>query len=70
MDTVGSRVQSLALDEQIVVLARLAQDRAENGLFAPKDIDGLCDEIGLPRPRDVADPAAARIFRKVEELLV
>jgi NitT/TauT family transport system ATP-binding protein len=27
-------------------------------------------EVGLPRPRDIADPAAAKIFRKVEELLV
>jgi NitT/TauT family transport system ATP-binding protein len=27
-------------------------------------------EVKLPRPRDIADPAAATIFRKVEELLV
>ncbi len=27
-------------------------------------------EVRLPRPRDIADPAAAKIFRKVEELLV
>jgi len=27
-------------------------------------------DVKLPRPRDIADPAAATIFRKVEELLV
>ena len=27
-------------------------------------------DVKLPRPRDIADPAAAKIFRKVEELLV
>jgi NitT/TauT family transport system ATP-binding protein len=27
-------------------------------------------DVKLPRPRDLADPAAAKIFRKVEELLV
>jgi NitT/TauT family transport system ATP-binding protein len=27
-------------------------------------------DVNLPRPRDIADPAAAKIFRKVEELLV
>jgi NitT/TauT family transport system ATP-binding protein len=27
-------------------------------------------DVRLPRPRDIADPAAAKIFRKVEELLV
>jgi NitT/TauT family transport system ATP-binding protein len=27
-------------------------------------------EVKLPRPREIADPAAASIFRKVEELLV
>jgi NitT/TauT family transport system ATP-binding protein len=27
-------------------------------------------DVTLPRPRDIADPAAAKIFRKVEELLV
>jgi NitT/TauT family transport system ATP-binding protein len=27
-------------------------------------------DVKLPRPREIADPAAAKIFRKVEELLV
>jgi NitT/TauT family transport system ATP-binding protein len=27
-------------------------------------------EVALPRPRDLADPSAARIFKRVEELLV
>ena len=32
----------------------------------------ICEviDVKLPRPRDLADPAAAKIFRKVEDLLV
>ncbi len=50
MDSIGSRIQNLALSEQVLVLGRLAQHRAEAGVFAPAQVDDLFDEIGLPRP--------------------
>lgn len=50
MDSVGSRVQNLAVADRVLVMARLAQDRSERDLFAPAEIDALLDDVGLPRP--------------------
>jgi hypothetical protein len=50
MSAVGLRLQSLALADQIVALARLAMGRTETGRFAPGTIDLLFDEVGLRRP--------------------
>jgi hypothetical protein len=32
---------------------RLAQGRSDSGLFAPRDIEALMDDTGLPRPANV-----------------
>jgi hypothetical protein len=40
----------LPLGDQVVVLARIAQARTDNGKFAPQDIDRLFDAFALPRP--------------------
>jgi hypothetical protein len=50
VDSVGVRIQGLAVREQLLVLARLAQSRSGVGSFRPVEIESLCDDIGLPRP--------------------
>jgi hypothetical protein len=55
MDSVGSRVQNLAQPDQVLILARLAQDRSDSGLFAPREVEALFDEIGLPRPGNTSN---------------
>lgn len=54
IDSVGRRLQKLATGEQTLTLARLCQARAASGLFAPRDVEALFDEIGLPRPANVS----------------
>jgi hypothetical protein len=55
MDSVGSRVQNLPLPDQVLILARLVQDRSEEGYFSPIGVESLFDEIGLPPPPKVAN---------------
>lgn len=59
MDSIGSRVQNLALNSQVLVIGRLLQDRSETGTFAPAEVDGLFDEIGLPRPAKTSNVLTA-----------
>lgn len=54
MDTVGARVQQLEITEQVLVLGRLAQGRSGSGVFAPSDVNELCDDIGLPPPSNTS----------------
>lgn len=65
MDPVGLRLQSLPQRDQVLALARLAQTRSTNGLFAVADIDGLFDRIGLPPPARTRDTVTALIRSKV-----
>lgn len=58
MDPVGVRIQNLALGDQALTLARLAEARTESGLFAPSDLDSLFDEFSLPRPAKVSNVMA------------
>ena len=55
MDTVGVRLQSLPLADQVLSLSRLVEGRSETGRFAPADIDALFDEVSLPRPAKVSN---------------
>jgi hypothetical protein len=50
VDPVGLRIQRLALKEQVLTVARLAQSRNQIGTFAPADVDGLFDAFALPKP--------------------
>lgn len=55
MESVAIRVQGMTLSDQALVLARLAEGRVESGRFAPADLDGLFDALGLPRPAKVSN---------------
>jgi hypothetical protein len=59
MDPVALRLQELDLRRQVLVLARLAEERSESGRVAPGEIDALFDDIGLPRPKRVSDVLAS-----------
>jgi hypothetical protein len=50
MDTVGVRIQNLAVGDQVLTLARLAESRSATGRVSPSHIETLFDEFGLPRP--------------------
>lgn len=58
MDSIGLRLQSLDLVNQVLSVGRLAEGRSEIGLFAPADIDKIFDEIGLPRPARTSNQIA------------
>lgn len=55
MGSVALRVQGLTVEDQVLVLARLAQERTPSGRFAPSLLDELFDGVGLPRPAKVAN---------------
>ncbi|MBS1895558.1 MAG: hypothetical protein JST59_30020 [Actinobacteria bacterium] len=55
IDSVGSRVQGLAVNEQVLVLARMVEERTESGVFPPSAVETLFDEIGLPRPTKISN---------------
>src|SRR5215218_10498 len=61
MDSVGSRVQNLSLPDQVLILARLVQDRSKESHFAPAEIEDLFDAVGLPRP-----PKTANVLRSLK----
>ena len=63
MDSVGSRVQDFAIDDQVLVLGQLAQDRSEANIFSPADVDALFDEVGLPR-----DPKVSNVFARLRKV--
>lgn len=50
LNSVSARIQGLKMAEQVLVVARLAEGRAESNTFAPRDIDQLYDDLSLPRP--------------------
>lgn len=50
MNSVSLRLQDLPQDDQVLVLARLAETQEKDGRFAPGHLDGLFDDAGLPRP--------------------
>jgi hypothetical protein len=54
-DSIALRVQRLPPADQVTVLSRLAQSRAPSGRFAPSAVEGLYDDIGLPRPAKIAN---------------
>jgi hypothetical protein len=54
MDPVGLRVQSLSIEQQVLILGRLATGRSEQRTFVPADVNRLCDDIGLPRPSNTS----------------
>jgi hypothetical protein len=41
-----------------LALGRLAQARADKGLFAPREVERLFDDIGLPRPANISNALA------------
>jgi hypothetical protein len=49
-DSIGLRLQRLPLADQVLICARLCEERSAAGRFAPNPVDGLMDAIGLPRP--------------------
>lgn len=55
MDSVALRLQQLPFPDQVVVLGRLAEARAEPGRFGPTALDTLFDSFGLPRPAKVSN---------------
>lgn len=48
--SIALRVQSLSPGDQVLVLARIAESRSPSARFGASDIDGLLDDLGLPRP--------------------
>src|SRR5204863_7771793 len=48
--SIALRVQSLPPGDQALVLARIAESRSPSGRFGASDIDGLLNDLGLPRP--------------------
>lgn len=58
MDSVALRVQGSPVAEQVLLLGRLAEGRAESGRFAPSEIDALFDDLSLPRPPKVSNTLA------------
>jgi hypothetical protein len=61
MDPVGLRLQALVPRDQVLALARLAETRSPNGLFAVGDIDELFDQIALPPPPRTRDTVSALV---------
>jgi hypothetical protein len=53
--SIGLRVQEMPIEDQGVVLATIAEARAQSGYFAPKDLDDLFTSAGLPGPSRVAN---------------
>src|SRR4051794_6334530 len=58
-DSVGVRVQGLALSEQFLALARLAQSRGGSPDFTVRAVDALFHELSLPAPAKPHNVAAA-----------
>jgi hypothetical protein len=52
MDSIGVRIQGLAVKWQVLSLGRIAQGRSDDGRFTLADAMGLFDDTGLPRPGD------------------
>jgi hypothetical protein len=52
---VGVRLQTLGFAEQALVLARLAQARATDGQFAPKQLEEMFHNCSLPKPTNTSD---------------
>ncbi|HXV56882.1 MAG TPA: hypothetical protein VD704_03360 [Gaiellaceae bacterium] len=50
MEPAGVRVQGLAINDQVLALARLAETRSGSGDFTPKAVDELFHELRLPGP--------------------
>jgi hypothetical protein len=51
--SIATRVQELADPDQAVVLARLLEARSETRTFAPRDLDSLFIDLGLPGPSTI-----------------
>ena len=56
--TVGVRLQKMNLDEQALVLARIAQVRLPEGQFTPKQIEDLFINLTLPIPVKISNVIA------------
>ena len=59
MDPVAVRVQNLGREDQALTLARIAEGRSETGLFAPRHLDLLFAEFGVPGPANVSNQMRA-----------
>lgn len=59
MDSVGLRVQSLTINQQVLVLASLAASRSESGAFTAKGVNDLFHDLSLPGPSNVHNALAA-----------
>lgn len=57
--SVGLRLQNLSQKKQVVVLARLASSRSEDGSFSPAELVVSFDAAALPRPARVSNVLAA-----------
>lgn len=54
-NSVGVRVQSFPMPDQLLVVAHIAQQRSESATFAPRDIEELFENLALPLPRRASD---------------
>lgn len=58
MDSVSVRIQDLAMIDQVIVLARLAEGRSETGGFNGTGLRDLFDEFALPKPAKITNQLA------------
>lgn len=59
MDSVGLRIQSLDLREQVLVLALLSVQRGKSGDFQPADVISLFHDLSLPEPSNISNQLAS-----------
>jgi hypothetical protein len=57
--SVGVRVQGMSPQDQVLVLARLAETRSSDSSFSPKEIGDLYLQAALPAPAKVANAISA-----------
>lgn len=55
MDPVGTRIHGFRAAEQVLSLARLAEARSASGLFSPRDVEALFEELAIPPPARVTN---------------
>jgi hypothetical protein len=65
MDTVGVRVQNLGVKDQVLTLARIAQERADGGRFTVPALTALFDDIGLPQPGNIHHTVGTLVTARV-----
>jgi hypothetical protein len=62
MSSIGAAVQRLEINDQVLVLARLAHAQV-GGPFAPRDVSGLLAQLALPAPTRISNAFTALALR-------